>query len=65
MTLQTLHVREIVEKLQKNKRKKQGYLIHTLSDTALRGTVVNRTLYNLCRGTAEIMLRVPLTQILF
>ena len=45
----------------KKKRKRQGYLIHTLSDTALRSTVVNWTLYNLFRGPAEIMLTVPLT----
>ena len=39
---------------------KHGYLIHTWRDKAFKGTVVNRTLPSLHRGSLEVAFTVPL-----
>ena len=41
--------------------KKYGYLIHTCSYKAFKGTVVNRVLPSLHEGSLEIMFTVPLS----
>ena len=49
------------EKPHENKLfEKYGYLMHTRSDKAVVGTVVNRALPSLHKGSLEITLTVPL-----
>ena len=47
-------------KINSLKKSKQGYIIQTWSDIALKGTIVNRTFPSLNRGSLETTLTVPL-----
>ena len=47
-------------KINSLKKCKHGYLIHTWSDKAYNGTVVNRTFPSFYGGSLELTLTVPL-----
>ena len=50
-------------KMNSLKKQKNAYLIHTWSDEAFKGTVVNRTMSSLHGGSLEITLTVPINAI--
>ena len=51
-------------KMHSFKKRKYGYVIHTWSDKAFKGTVVNQALTSLHTGSLEITFTVPLTKLL-
>ena len=52
-------------KINRFKKQKHWYLIHTWSDIALKGTIVNQKLSSLHEGSHEITLTVPLKFVVF
>ena len=53
--------RETASENKQFKETKHGYLLYTVSDNAIKGTIVNRALSSLNEGPLEITLTVPLS----